>query len=207
MNIVMNVIARSFIKDQYDPSLAKVGVALRYKDPTKKMEEIETNKYYATLNANHPPIHENDMDTFAIASTHHNLTLRMWEAGMQIDGQTLECKGDADLEDRVTEGHFWIILDGDKIPDNEAMDLSEWRNADNQTAQRKHEFEQLKHTMNVCNEIFQQMQTKQVHWATLTHGYGWANLLMARGHGEFGTPTSPHIYENQQTTIRRLKHL
>ena len=102
MNIVVNVIARSFIKDQYDPSLAKVGVALRYKDPTKRMEEIETNKYYATLNSNHPPIHENDMDTFAVASTHHNLTLRMWEAGMQIDGQTLECKDDADLEDRVT---------------------------------------------------------------------------------------------------------
>ena len=138
MQIVTGVIIRSFINDQYDPALAKIKVALRYKDPTKRGEEVERNKYYASLSTSHPPIHENDMDTFAIASTHHNLSLRMYEAGMQVEGQTLECKDDADLVDRVTNGHFWIILDGDRIPPEEAMDLSEWRNADNQTAQRKH---------------------------------------------------------------------
>ena len=70
-----------------------------------------------------------------VAGTHHNHCLRIYDAGMRspVTGRLFNVQDstDQDLKDVVAEAHWFVLLDGDKLTNEEITEISDYYNADN----------------------------------------------------------------------------
>ena len=156
IHIVHCVVFPSFKNHTFDPGRLHNGYVIWVKCPKMRKEWVEYNKELAAGSSLYPPVYEDKMEYFTLACTHVTITLRCCKAGMisEITGIQFTAGDDVELKKVVRGGgHKYKVLTGD-TPKEEAMQLSEWKNADNDTAQGKHELEQILHCNGVAKQCF-----------------------------------------------------
>ena len=129
---VHQVILRSFLQQGYDRTRPQVGICVEFKSEEGKRRLLEHNRRFSKGDPLLPPIDDSQAMYGSLAGSHLNIALRILQSGTPSpigDLSTLTSEGDASLKDIVTNGHRWWILPED-IPAGEQMDISVWRNQD-----------------------------------------------------------------------------
>eukprot|EP00959_Pyramimonas_sp_CCMP1952_P254383 5313614-Pyramimonas_sp.AAC.1 len=154
-------------KKGYDPLRAKPGVVVRVRkedNPKLWQEWVNYNKQLARNSTLYPPVNEEKMCYFTLASSHHTLLIRLYQARIisTLTGERFQVENDEKLTRVITAGHKYIVLDH-TCPKEECEKLSEWMNADNNSSLAKSEVEHIKHCKSVIETHFP--NDAQVEWA------------------------------------------
>jgi hypothetical protein len=139
-------IGRSITNDGYDKHKPLVGIAKDYSkcDPKKLEALLGHNRGMSDGDSRWPPMFGDVMRKGTLASTHLNITLRLYKHGVASPtGESFSVRDDAALQRVCERGHKWWLLSCD-ISDQDAIEISEWRNSDNNCNQVKHEIEHIK---------------------------------------------------------------
>jgi len=154
ISVCHSVIATSFLNDGLDPSRPLPGIFINYSGrPEMIAKLVAHNQAFSNGNDAYPPIYAEEVFAGSLASSHYNMTLRLFQANTtsSINGRAFLADTDDTIARVCAEGHEWISLSPD-IPEVDARVISDWRNADQGSSQVKHEFEVIRHIQVVCNK-------------------------------------------------------
>jgi len=138
-------ICESFKKDGFDKNKPMPGILKDYsRQQAKRQALILHNQSFTEGDARWPPVIVDKMAKGSLAGTHLTIAIRIHKHRvMSIAGEAFDVGDDANLARVTTRGHKYWILDCE-IPDKDAVEISEWRNSDNNNNQVKHEVEHLR---------------------------------------------------------------
>ena len=145
-------IAESLASDGFDPQRPLPGIVIDYSaDAIKNKSEIDWNMVFTRACEHFPPVRVEAMNKFTIAGSHLTMALRLFDARMtsSMSGRLFDAGGDTQLLQACQHGHKYVVLSGD-IPAEDAVCMSNWRNADNNNSQVRHEMELIKAIARVC---------------------------------------------------------
>ena len=149
---IYEVLLKSLGGNGFDPTRPAVGICVQYQTPEGKARLLEWNRRFTLGNPQMPYIDEDRAMYGTLAGTHLNIALRILQAGL-ADATSVAPRGSA-LAEVVTHGHSWWILPED-TPRPSLIELSLWRNQDQNENQAMHEIEILRNLMSVCGELKQ----------------------------------------------------
>lgn len=147
-------ILRSLQKAGFDRTRPQVGICIQVKSSEGKERLIQYNKAFSSGNHLLPTIDQEKVMYATLAGTHLNLCLRILQAGLAspaCDTAKLVASGSS-LAEVVHNGHKWWILPED-TPVNAQVEVSLWRNMDQNENQSLHEIEILRNIMATCQEL------------------------------------------------------
>jgi hypothetical protein len=137
-------ILRSLRVNGFDHTRPAVGICIQAKSPEAKRQLLEYNKRFSAGNPLLPPIHDDMAAYGTLAASHLNIALRCIKAGVPspaADTGALAPPSSA-LSDLVESGHKRWILPED-APWEAQIQVSLWRNQDQNENQAVHEIEVL----------------------------------------------------------------
>ena len=111
-----------------------------------KQQLIEHNLRFSSCSEFLTKIHEDKVLYGSLAGSHLNLALRLLQQGASSPAGDLSklCESNLTLEDTVQNGHKWWILK-EQTPLEDQVDISLWRNQDQNENHASHEIEILQH--------------------------------------------------------------
>ena len=128
----------------FDKGRAQVGICIKFTTQEGKQKLLEHNRRFSKGNTLLPPIQDDGELYGSLAGSHYNLALRAISHGIKSPIGNLHemLDDDENLKQRVKEGHRWWILP-ETISKEEQVDISLWRNMDQNEIQSTHEIEIL----------------------------------------------------------------
>lgn len=147
-------ILRSLATKGFDWTRPQVGICIQCKSPESKERLLEWNRRFSQGVSLLPPIDPEQALYGTLAGTHLNLALRIIQAGLPspaCDVSTLALAGTS-LHEVVHRGHKWWILPED-TPLEQQIEVSLWRNMDQNENQAIHEIEVLRNIIQTCTEM------------------------------------------------------
>ena len=157
-------ILKSFWKNSFDRTRPAIGICVEIKSVEGIRKVLEHNRKFTEGNKLLPPIL--DLATRApvyvsLACTHLNLAFRAIKNGTHSPVCNLRDLMDHEtLKQTVLEGHKWWVLPED-LPKDQQVDISVWRNQDQNENQATHELEILQ-TIQHTAETFLQAGSNKV---------------------------------------------
>ena len=135
---------KSFKTQGFSRNRPQIGICVEIKSEQGKQRLIEYNKSFSMGSQDLPPIDEPRAMYATLAGSHFNIALRCIKAGTHSPiGDVKDILTDnSDLVDIVENGHRWWVL-SESVPDEEQVDVSMWRNQDQNSNQGTHEIELL----------------------------------------------------------------
>ena len=139
---IHHTLLKGILTKGYDRSRPLVGICIEYKSEAGKKKLIEHNQRFSKGSNLLPPIYDDMVLYGSLAGSHLNLALRLIQCGARTPAGDLVSAMDSDeaLKDVVTNGHRWWILP-EHTEDEKQVDISLWRNQDQNENQRTHEIE------------------------------------------------------------------
>lgn len=147
-------ILRSLQKSGFDRTRPHVGICVQFRSSEGKERLLAYNKSFSSGNSLLPPIDEPKVLYGTLAGSHLNLALRIIQAGTHspaADVAKLVSPG-SHLAEIVEAGHKWWILPED-TPVASQIEVSLWRNMDQNENQSLHEIEILRNIIATCQEV------------------------------------------------------
>ena len=138
-------ILKSFIQKGFDRSRPQVGICIEYKSGEGKAKLLEHNKRFSKGVTLMPPIHDDVAVYGSLAGSHLNIALRLIQSGSPSPAGDLKALMEdesSSLCDVVRTGHRWWILKENTDPAKQ-VEISLWRNQDQNENQGIHEIEIL----------------------------------------------------------------
>ena len=137
-------IPQSIQQKGFDRSRPQVGILVEFKSQDGKKKLLEHNRRFSKGVRLLPPIEECKVLYGSLAGSHFNLALRCILAGTSspvgdLSGMLID---DPALSDVVQSGHRWWIL-SEEVSTEDQVDISLWRNQDQNENQSTHEIEIL----------------------------------------------------------------
>ena len=137
-------ILAGFKKNGYDPTRPKEGICIEYTSPQGLARLLEHNKRFQGPLM--PPINVAKAKYGSLACNHLNISFRVIKVGTSGPSPAGDVRslidGDETLKDVVINGHRWIVLK-EIVPPDTKVEISLWRNADQNENQGTHEIEIL----------------------------------------------------------------
>jgi len=146
-------IGASFKKDGCDKSKPQIGIVKDYsKHPEMLAQLVKHNQEFGMGDPRWPPVFPDKMKNGSLAATHLTITLRCYKHSLMAPWGETFTVGTCPALQRFTEfGHkYWKLTC--EIPDADALEISEWRNTDNNCNQVKHEIEHIKGLQRVAKK-------------------------------------------------------
>ena len=146
-------ILRSLSTKGFDWTRPQTGICIQCRSPESKERLLDWNRRFSQGVPLLPPIDPDQALYGTLAGTHLNLALRIIQAGVPspaCDVSTLAAPGTS-LYEVVHRGHKWWILPEDTPLENQVQ-VSLWRNMDQNENQAIHEIEVLKNIAQTCTE-------------------------------------------------------
>lgn len=147
-------ILRSLGKAGFDRTRPQTGICVQFKSTEAKKRLLEYNKTFTLGNPLYPPIDEAKVLYGTLAGSHLNLALRIIQSGLPspaTDVSKLAPAG-SPLGEVVESGHKWYILP-EETPVDQQVEVSLWRNMDQNENQGLHEIEVLRSVISCCAEV------------------------------------------------------
>ena len=138
-------ILKSFLENSYDRTRPAVGICIEYKSEKGIKEVLEHNRRFCLGNKLLPPITENMSSPIygSLACTHLNLAFRCIKTCTPSPLGPLDSLLDnGTLKEVVMNGHKWWVLP-ETLSKERQIDISLWRNQDQNENQAVHELEIL----------------------------------------------------------------
>ena len=148
-------ILKSFQKSGYDRTRPAIGICIQYTTEHGIRFLLDHNRKFTQGNKLLPPIPEGASAPLygAIACTHFNISLRCIKNGIPSPiGNLSDLLDLQNLKEVVLDGHRWWILP-ETVDKERQIDISLWRNQDQNENQQAHELEVLL-TIKVAAEAF-----------------------------------------------------
>ena len=148
-------ILKSFQKNSYDRTRPAIGICVEYRSDQGIKKLLEHNRRFSQGNKLLPQIPEGNSGPLygSLACTHLNLAFRAIKNGTPSPigalDQLMSCQT---LKEVVLNGHRWWVLPETVAPDRQ-IDISLWRNEDQNESQHTHELEILQ-TIKFAAESF-----------------------------------------------------
>ena len=141
-------ILKGLMANGYDPTRPQVGVCVEFKTPEGKQKLLEHNRRFTDSNIQLPKIEESKVLYGSLASSHLNLALRLIQQGAHSPVGDLRalCEKDRFLAEAVENGHKWWVLK-ENTPLEAQVDISLWRNQDQNENNGTHEIELLQNVV------------------------------------------------------------
>ena len=137
-------ILKSFKTKGFDRTRAAVGICIKFTSEAGKKALLEHNKRFTKGNKLLPPIDEEQALYGSLACSHYNLALRCLKCGLASPLGNLSHLLDENehLKDAAMNGHRWWVLP-ESVTLERQVDISLWRNMDQNENQSTHEVEIL----------------------------------------------------------------
>lgn len=147
-------ILASFLKAGYDRSRPQVGICVQYRSSEGKQKLLEYNRRFSKGNELLPPIEEDMVMYGTLAGTHFNIALRILRHGVPSPVGDLQAllESGSSLTETVMQGHRWWILP-ESTSHQSQVEVSLWRNQDQNENQASHEVEILRGIVSTCEEM------------------------------------------------------
>ena len=156
-------ILKSFLENSYDRTRPAVGICVEHKSQAGIQELIEHNRRFTQGNKLLPNILENHSGPWygSLACSHLNLAFRCLKQGtVSPIGDLSETLQNPTLKEVVHSGHRWWVLK-ETVAKERQVDISVWRNQDQNENQQTHEMEILQ-TIRFAAEGFQQAGKEKI---------------------------------------------
>ena len=142
-------ILNSFKTKGFDRTRPAIGICILYTSEEGKKKLLEHNIRFSKGNRLLPPIHESVAIYGSLAGSHYNLALRCLQSNIASPiGDLCELlQDDANLRDRASHGHFWWVLP-EEVLKEEQVDISLWRNMDQNENQATDQTRKMKQIRN-----------------------------------------------------------
>lgn len=149
---IYETLLKSLGNNGFDPTRPAVGICVQFTSQEGKARLLEWNRRFSHGNPLLPHIDEERAMYGTLAGTHLNIALRILQSGL-ADAANVAPRG-SPLADVVAHGHFWWILPED-VPKQSLVELSLWRNQDQNENQAIHEIEILRNIISTCSDLRQ----------------------------------------------------
>ena len=149
------------LKDKgFDRTRPMVGICVKYESEAGKRKLLEHNARFSKGNSLLPPIDPTKAIYGSLAGSHLNIALRIISGGGNSPIGDLRglCEGDESLTDVVHNGHRWWILP-ESTDKATQLDLSLWRNQDQNDNQGTNEIEILQTVVTTALELGEAAKT------------------------------------------------
>ena len=160
---IHNGILKNFVTKGFDRTRPLVGICVEYKSPEGKKKLLEHNKSFTQGCSLLPAIDEQKALYGSLAGSHLNLALRLIQSGASSPAGDLGAlvADDTSLKEVVSNGHRWWILPED-VPLDRQVDISLWRNQDQNDNQGTHEIEILQSIVSAAEAMSGVKKTVQM---------------------------------------------
>ena len=149
-------ILKSFLKNSFDRTRPAVGICVEMKSERGLAQVLEHNRRFSKGNKLLPPILESITGGpiyATLACTHLNLAFRCIKHGVQSPiGDLTPLMNQATLRDAAQNGHRWWILP-EALEPVKYIEISLWRNQDQNENQATHEIEILQTVKHSAEEF------------------------------------------------------
>ena len=145
----------SIKKMGFDRARPQPGICIEFKSPEGKAALLAHNRRFLQGNPLLPQVNEKEALYGTLASTHFNLALQTLHAGIQgPQGDMSKCVEESgSLKDFVENGHHWWILK-ETIPKEAQLEISTWRNQDQNENQQTHEVELIQTIKSTAEDLY-----------------------------------------------------
>ena len=159
-------ILKSFLTKGFDRTRPAIGICVEFKSEEGKKRLLEHNQRFTKSCKLLPQVDEKVALYGSLAASHLNVALRLiHSSGSSPIGDLAALTADDEsLKDVVQNGHRWWVLPEDTPPDRQ-VDISLWRNQDQNENQGTHEIEILQTIMSTAHEMSE--TTKKVQLGDL----------------------------------------
>ena len=139
---IHHTLLKNFFQKGFDGTRPAVGVLVKISTPEYKQQVLERNRKFSQGNPLMPPIYDEKIEYASLAASHLNIALRCIYSNTPSPVGNLESLAveGTSLHNVIEHGHRWIILK-ETTPHREQLDVSLWRNADQNDNQQVHEIE------------------------------------------------------------------
>ena len=137
-------ILQSFVKDSFDRTRPMVGICLEVKSEEGIKKLLQHNERFSSGHKLLPPILATSGPVYAaLAGNHYNLALRSIKNGTHSPiGNLSSLLDQPTLKEAALNGHRWWVLP-ETLEKNKQLDISLWRNQDQNSNQGTHDIEIL----------------------------------------------------------------
>ena len=148
------VILKSFKTKGFDRTRADIGICIKYTSELGKRMLLEHNHRFSRGNRLLPPIDDERALYGSVACTYYNLALRVLQCCTDSPLGNLSDLVDENphLKDAVHHGHRWWVLPETVCVDRQ-VDISLWRNMDQNENQGTHEVEHLQQIKGTAEDL------------------------------------------------------
>ena len=155
-------ILKGIVHKGFDRTRPQVGICVKYTSEAGKRALLEHNLRFSKGEPLLPPVDPDKALYGSLASSHLNMALRLVQAGSAspVGGLSNLTAEDPSLRDVVLNGHKWWVLPEDLSPDRQ-VDISLWRNQDQNENQQTHEMELLQSIVATAGNL--SLTTKKVN--------------------------------------------
>lgn len=153
-------ILKSFKTKGFDRTRPAIGICIKFTSEAGRKKLLEHNKRFSMGNKLLPPIDEEHAVYGSLATSHYNLALRCLQSGLHSPIGNLAdlVSENLNLKDAVINGHRWWVIP-ESVCQERQVDISLWRNMDQNENQATHEIEILQ-CIKATAENLSQKQTK-----------------------------------------------
>ena len=146
-------ILKGVLEKGFDRTRPAVGICVKYLSEQGKKDLLEHNRRFTKGNKLLPPVNEEALYG-SLACSRLNMALRCIQAGLQSPAGNLQDLMDdaGNLKDAVLNGHKWWVLP-ETVPAERQVDISLWRNMDQNENQATHEIEILQSIRMTCEDL------------------------------------------------------
>ena len=137
-------ILKSFKTKGFDRTRPAIGICIKFTSEEGKKRLLEHNKRFSKGNRLLPPIDDEQAIYGSLATSHYNLALRCIQSGIHSPIGSLSdlVEENINLKEAVLNGHRWWVLPESVVKERQ-VDISLWRNMDQNENQATHEVEVL----------------------------------------------------------------
>ena len=152
-----------FARDRPQP-----GICIEFKSPEGKAALLAHYRRFSKGNPLLPQVNEKEALYGTLASSHFNLALQALKVGIQgPQGDMTTCVQESPaLRDFVENGHHWWVLK-ETTPKEAQLEISTWRNQDQNENQQTHEVELLQTIKSTAEDLYRG-GTRKINLAELT---------------------------------------
>ena len=165
---IHETILKSFVTKGFDSNRPQPGVCIKYESQEGKAALLAHNKAFTSGNPLLPTVYEQEAEYGSIALSHLNLSLRFIKQGLASPSTNISgiCDAQPCLKEFVDNGATWWVLPEDLDP-QVYLDISTWRNQDQNENQVMHEAEVLSTVVSSAKRLGLTQETIQA--AQLVH--------------------------------------
>ena len=197
-------ILMSFKVKGFDKRRAAVGICILFTSEEGKRKLLEHNLRFSKGQKLLPPVPEGAIYG-SLACSHYNLALRCIGSNTSSPVGNLQelLESDPALKEAVQHGHRWWILP-ESVLDEAQVDISLWRNQDQNENQQAHEIEILGYIIAVAEDLSK--KNRKVSQGDLVAAVARKNPAKVSAH-TLTTLTKYYIGHLENQTVHLLKEL